>query len=349
MAAIIDLRSDTVTHPTPRMREAMSRAEVGDDVYGEDPTVVRLQELAAEMLGKEAALFTASGTMSNLVAVLTHCQRGDEMIVGDQAHIFVYEVGGSSALAGVHVRTVPNRHGAPDPADIQRAIRGQNVHFPRTRLVCIENTHNRCGGVALTVEETEGIAAVAQRHGLRVHLDGARLFNAAVALGVEARLLAKECDSVSVCLSKGLCAPVGSLLLGTREFINEARRYRKMVGGGMRQAGILAAAGIVALTEMVDRLAEDHANARVLAEGVAEIPGLRVDLSTVQTNIVMVAIECPRMNGGDFTARMKELGVLVSYTGDGNRVRLVTHWGITREDVDRAVQAARAALAEGRG
>ena len=348
MAELIDLRSDTVTLPTKKMREAMSRADVGDDVYGEDPTVNRLQQLAAEMLGKEAALFTASGTMSNLVAVLTHCQRGDEMIVGDQAHVFYYEVGGSSALGGVHVRTVPNRHGAPDPADVEAAIRGKNVHFPRTRLVCLENTHNRCGGVALTVEETDAIAAVAHRHGIRVHLDGARLFNAAVALGVEARRLAQECDSVNVCLSKGLCAPVGSLLLGTKDYIEEARRYRKMVGGGMRQAGILAAAGIVALTEMVDRLAEDHENAQVLAKGIAEIPGLRVDLKTVQTNIVMVDIEHPNMTGGDFTARMKEQGVLVSYTGGGNRVRLVTHWGITGSDVERAIQAARKVMDAGR-
>ena len=348
MAELIDLRSDTVTLPTKKMREAMSRADVGDDVYGEDPTVNRLQQLAAEMLGKEAALFTASGTMSNLVAVLTHCQRGDEMIVGDQAHVFYYEVGGSSALGGVHVRTVPNRHGAPDPADVEAAIRGKNVHFPRTRLVCLENTHNRCGGVALTVEETDAIAAVAHRYGIRVHLDGARLFNAAVALGVEARRLAQECDSVNVCLSKGLCAPVGSLLLGTKDYIEEARRYRKMVGGGMRQAGILAAAGIVALTEMVDRLAEDHENAQVLAKGIAEIPGLRVDLKTVQTNIVMVDIEHPNMTGGDFTARMKEQGVLVSYTGGGNRVRLVTHWGITGSDVERAIQAARKVMDAGR-
>ncbi len=341
MAGIIDLRSDTVTHPTPKMREVMSRAEVGDDVYGEDPTVNRLQELAAEMLGKEAALFTASGTMSNLVGVLTHCGRGDEMIVGDQAHVFVYEVGGSSALGGVHVRTVPNRDGFPDPVEVEKAIRGQNVHFPRTRLVCLENTHNRCGGVVLTPEQTEAIAAVTHRKGLRLHMDGARLFNSAVAQGMPARRLVEQCDSVNVCLSKGLCAPVGSLLLGTKEYIEEARRWRKMVGGGMRQAGILAAAGIVALTEMVDRLAEDHTNARTMAEGVAQIPGLRVDLSSVQTNIVMVDIERAGMDGGVFTARMKESGVLVSYTGDGNRVRLVTHWGIERGDAERAVLAAR--------
>ncbi|MGI5836961.1 MAG: low-specificity L-threonine aldolase, partial [Chloroflexota bacterium] len=339
MSVFIDLRSDTVTHPTPKMRDAMSRADVGDDVYGEDPTVNRLQELAANMLGKEAALFTASGTMSNLVAVLTHCGRGDEMILGDQAHILQYEVGGSSALGGVHVRAVPNRQGALDPADVEAAIRGANVHFPRTRLVCLENTHNRCGGTVLSVEQVEAVAAVAHSRGAKVHMDGARLFNAAVALGVEARDIVRECDSVNVCLSKGLCAPVGSLLLGTKEYIDEARRYRKMVGGGMRQAGILAAAGIVALEEMVDRLAEDHANARVLAEGVAEIPGLKVDLSTVQTNIVMVDVEREGLTGGDFTARMKERGVLVSYTGGGNRVRLVTHWGITREDVEKAILA----------
>lgn len=340
MDVTIDLRSDTVTHPTSKMRDAMNRAELGDDVYGEDPTVNRLQRLAAEMLGKEDALFTASGTMSNLVAVLTHCGRGDEMIVGDQAHMFYYEVGGASALGGVHVRTVPNRQGAPAPADIEAAIRGKDVHFPRTRLICLENTHNRCGGVALTAQETDAVTAVARRHGIPVHMDGARLFNAAVALGVEPRRLVRDCDSVNICLSKGLCAPVGSLLVGSAEFVGEARRFRKMVGGGMRQAGVLAAAGIVALEEMVDRLEEDHANARLLAERVAGIPGVRVDLSSVQTNIVVMELDRPDLSASEFLARAAELGVKISPFG-GNKVRMTTHYGISRSEVERAARVVR--------
>ncbi|MHB0869855.1 MAG: low-specificity L-threonine aldolase [Chloroflexota bacterium] len=345
MDAIIDLRSDTVTLPTARMRDAMSRAELGDDVYGEDPTVNRLQRLAAEMLGKEDALFTASGTMSNLVAVLTHCGRGDEMIVGDQAHMFYYEAGGASALGGVHVRTLPNRRGALDPAGVEAAVRDpHNVHYPRTRLVCLENTHNRCGGVALTPEQVGSVVAVARKHGLKVHVDGARLFNAAVAQGVEAARLVEGCDSVNICISKGLCAPVGSLLVGSREFVAEARRNRKVVGGGMRQAGILAAAGIVALEEMVDRLAEDHANARTLAEGIAGLPGVRVDLGAVQTNIVVVELVRDDLPPAQFIARMAELGVKVTPFGS-NLVRLVTHHGIGSGDVERAIQAARKVLA----
>lgn len=345
MDEVIDLRSDTVTLPTAKMREAMSRAELGDDVYGEDPTVNRLQQLAAKMLGKEDALFTASGTMSNLVAVLTHCGRGDEMIVGDQAHMFYYEVGGASALGGVHVRAIPNRQGALDPADVEASVRDPgNVHYPRTRLVCLENTHNRCGGVALTAEQVGAVVAVARKHGLKVHVDGARLFNAAVALGVDAATLVEGCDSVNICLSKGLCAPVGSLLVGSREFIAEARRNRKAVGGGMRQAGILAAAGIVALEEMVDRLAEDHANARILAEGIATLPGVRLDLSTVQTNIVVVELVREDISAAQFIARMGELGVKTTPFG-ANLVRMVTHHGISRGDVERAIQAARKVLA----
>ncbi len=341
----IDLRSDTVTIPTPRMVEAMSRAELGDDVYREDPTVNRLQVMAAEMLGKEEALFVASGTMGNLVAALTHCGRGDEMIVGDQAHMFYYEAGGVSALGGIHVRTIPNHLGALDPVEVEAAIRNpDDVHFPPSRLVCLENTHNRCGGVAVTADEVDAVAAVAHRNELRLHLDGARLFNASVALGVEASRLVRECDSINLCLSKGLCAPVGSLLLGSREFIGRARRNRKMVGGGMRQAGVLAAAGIVALEEMVDRLAEDHANARVLAEGIAALPGVRVDLSTVQTNIVVVEVQRPGLTGTEFIRLMKEHGVKVSPFG-GQLVRLVTHYGISRGDVERAIDVARDILA----
>lgn len=339
MVGTIDLRSDTVTVPTPKMREAMRGAEVGDDVYGEDPTVNRLEALGAEMLGKEAALFTASGTMSNLVAVLTHCQRGDEMIVGDEAHMFFYEVGGASALGGVHVRTIPNGDGALDPAEVEQAIRGGNVHFPRTRLVCLENTQNRCGGVALTVEQTDAVAEVAHRHGARLHIDGARIFNAAIALGTRADALAASCDSVSVSLSKGLCAPVGSLLAGSRAFVDEARRFRKMVGGGMRQAGVLAAAGIIGLTEMVDRLAEDHANARFLAESIARLPGISLEPSRVQTNIVVMQVGGHRVTADGFISAMASRGVLVTSFG-GNLVRMMTHNGVSRDDVERACRVA---------
>ncbi|UCG48979.1 MAG: low-specificity L-threonine aldolase, partial [Phycisphaerales bacterium] len=284
---IIDLRSDTVTMPTRAMRDAIYGAELGDDVFGEDPTVNRLEQIAAERVGKESALLVASGTMGNLASILTHCGRGEEVILGDQSHTFVYEAGGVSALGGIHPHTVTNQaDGTLRLGDMRAAIRGDNVHFPRTRLICLENTHNRCGGAVLTPDYTDAVSKVAKEQGLAVHLDGARVFNAAVALGVDVRDLTRGADSVSICLSKGLSAPVGSLVCGTREFIAEARRTRKVLGGGMRQAGIIAAAGIVALEQMVDRIAEDHENARRLAEGIAGISGLSIDASRVQTNIV---------------------------------------------------------------
>jgi threonine aldolase len=281
----IDLRSDTVTQPTPAMREAMYRAEVGDDVFGEDPTVNRLEQMAAERLGKEAALFVVSGTMGNLVALLTHCGRGDEAILGDCSHTFLFEQGGMAALGGIMPHLVSNQpDGTLRLEDIEGAIREDDAHFPRTRLVCLENTHNMCNGTPLTAEYTAQVARLARVHGLRVHMDGARIFNAAAALGVDAQELVRDVDSVMFCLSKGLCAPVGSLLCGSADFIAEARRARKVVGGGMRQAGVLAAAGIVALEEIVPRLEEDHVRARRLAEGLAEIPG--VEVAPVTTNIL---------------------------------------------------------------
>jgi threonine aldolase len=259
---IIDLRSDTITHPTPKMRQAMFEAEVGDDVYGEDPTVNRLEVMAAASMGKEAALLTTSGTQSNLIAVLTHTNHGDEIIMGDEAHIFWYEVGGVAALGGVTMRTLPNdRYGRLNPDDIEREIRDSDIHYPETTLCCLENTHNRCGGTVLTPDYTNQVCNLAHRCGLKLHMDGARIFNAAIALGVPACALVENADSVSLCLSKGLSAPVGSLLCGSRDFIEQARKLRKMLGGGMRQAGVIAAAGIVALETMVERLAEDHANA----------------------------------------------------------------------------------------
>jgi len=334
----IDLRSDTVTKPTPAMREAMSRAEVGDDVLGEDPTVNRLESMAAERLGKEAALFVTSGTMGNLVCLLSHCGRGDEMIVGGQAHTYVYEQGGSAALGGIHPRPLPNQpDGTIALEDIEAAIRTDNLHFPRTRLICLENTHNRCGGAVLTLEYMQAVGQLARRHGLAVHLDGARIFNAAVALGVDVRALAADADSVTFCLSKALAAPVGSLVCGSGEFIAETRRARKVVGGGWRQAGVIAAAGIVALEQMVDRLAEDHANAKRLAEGLATLPGIVLDPTRVQTDIVIFELHRDDMTPERLAERLKERGVLLFAIG-GSRLRTVTNYHVTAADTERALR-----------
>ena len=342
---IVDLRSDTVTKPTPEMRRAMAEAEVGDDVFGEDPTVNRLQEMAAERLDKEACLLVASGTMGNLVSLLTHCGRGDEVILGDNAHTYNYEQGGIAALGGIHPRVVPNLpDGTMNLDDIEAAIRPENVHFPRTRLIAVENTHNRMGGVVLTPGYMASLGDLARRHGLRIHLDGARIFNASVALGVPAADLARDADSVMFCLSKGLSAPVGSLVCGSADFIAEATRARKVVGGGMRQAGIIAAAGIVALNSMVDRLAEDHANARFLAEGLAEFPGVAIDLGSVQTDIVIFALHRPDMTPQQLAEIMAERGVLFLPIG-GDRMRMVTHYGIEREDIAYALEQIRQVLA----
>ncbi len=343
---IVDLRSDTVTLPTPAMREAMYRAEVGDDVFGEDPTINRLEEMAAARMGKEAALFVASGTMANLVSLLTHCGRGGEVIMGHQSHTFNNEVGGASALGGVHVRTVPEQpDGSLAPQEVEEAIRGDNVHYPRTRLICVENTHNRCGGAALSPAQMEAIGEVAAKHGLAVHLDGARIFNAAIFLGLDPKELTRSVHSVAFCFSKGLSAPVGSIICGERDFINEARRHRKMVGGGMRQAGILAAAAIVALEQMVDRLADDHRHARRLAEGIAEIDGLGVELERVQTNIVIFEITDQRMTPAQFVARLDEEGVKLLGRG-GSLFRAVTHYGIEEEDIDLALAVMRRVMGE---
>jgi len=333
---IIDLRSDTVTTPTPEMRRAMFEAEVGDDVYGEDPTVNSLEKIAAERMGKEAALFTTSGTQSNLTAVLTHTRHGNEVIMGSEAHIFWYEVGGAAALGGVMMRTVPNdKSGRLDPNDVEQAIRGKNLHYPETTLLCLENTHNRCGGAVLTPDYTKEICDLAHTHGLKVHLDGARIFNAAIALGLPVPLFTRDVDSVSFCLSKGLSAPVGSLLCGSKNFIERARKYRKMLGGGMRQAGVLAAAGIVALETMVNRLAEDHANAKRLAQGLARITEITLYQDDVPTNIVMFALS-PELSAGEFTEALLKSGVKISPRG-GNLFRVVTHRMISSSDVDEAV------------
>lgn len=333
---VIDLRSDTVTHPTPEMREAMFEAEVGDDVYREDPTVNRLEAMAAGIMGKEAALFTTSGTQSNLIAVLTHTHHGDEIIVGDEAHILWYEVGGAATLGGVIMRTVPNdRCGRLNLDDIDRAIRGKDIHYPQTTLLCLENTHNRCGGAVLTPEYTGEVCNLAHTRGLKVHLDGARIFNAAVALGIPACTLARNSDSVAICLSKGLSAPVGSLLCGSKDFIERARKFRKMLGGGMRQAGIIAAAGIVALETMVDRLAEDHANARRLAQGLAGIKGITLAQDDIPTNIVMFHLS-PELSVVEFFEGLEKAGVKVGLR-DGRPFRAVTHRMVSSSDIDEAL------------
>jgi threonine aldolase len=339
--ALIDLRSDTVTLPTPAMREAISRAEVGDDVFGEDPTINRLEAMTAERMGMEAALLVVSGTMGNVASVLTHCARGEEAILGDSSHIFLNEAGGMSALGGVFPHTIPNQSdGTLKLSDVEAAIRTENIHFPRTRLVCLENTHNRCYGAPLTPGYTAAVAALAKQHGLLLHLDGARIFNAAVALGVDVRELTRGVDSLNVCLSKGLAAPVGSVICGSREFIARARRTRKMLGGGMRQAGIIAAAGIVALEEMTDRLAEDHMNARRLAEGITRIPGLATDPARVRTNILYIDLIDRRFSDEQFMARLDKKGVRLSHTGPA-RFRMLTHYGIGAAEIDAALEALR--------
>lgn len=342
---VVDLRSDTVTRPTPEMRAAMAEAPVGDDVYGEDPTVNRLQEMAAEMLGKEAGLLVASGTMGNLTAILAHCGRGDEVILGDKSHTFLFEAGGISALGGVHSCQIPNQ---PDGTlaldDIRAAIRPDDAHYPVTRLISLENTHNRCGGTVLPLEYTLHVRTLADEWGLSMHLDGARLFNAAIALGKPARELAAPFDSVTFCLSKALCAPVGSVLCGSGEFIRKAHRIRKQLGGGMRQAGILAAAGIVALESMVDRLAEDHVRARKLAAGLRQIPGLILDPEPA-TNMVFVRLspEVP-LETTQVVERLRQRGILIGVTGP-RRFRLVLHYWIDDSGVERAVSAFRKVLA----
>lgn len=335
----IDLRSDTVTLPTAAMREAICNAELGDDVFGEDPTTIRLEKMAAERMGKEAAMLVASGTMGNLVCVLAHCGRGDEVILGDQSHTFLYEAGGIAALGGVHPHTIINQpDGTLRLQDIVAAIRADNVHFPRTRLVCLENTHNRCGGAVLSPGYIGQVAALAHDRGLLLHLDGARIFNAAVALGTHVRELTRHVDSLSFCLSKGLAAPVGSVICGSAEFVAEARRIRKAVGGGMRQCGIIAAAGIEALENMTARLADDHANARRLAEGIAEIEGLAIDTERVQTNIVFVDVAGGAVTAEQLVKRLDDAGVRILQVGP-TRLRAVTHYGVEPQDIELALAA----------
>ncbi len=327
----VDLRSDTVTHPSPEMWRAMAEAELGDDVFGDDPTLNRLEAMAAERLGKEAAVFVASGTMGNLVSILTHAQRGDEIIIGDKAHIFRSEAGGASALGGVAYNTLPNdARGMMDLDELEAAIKPPDVHFTRTALIGIENTHNACGGSPLTAADTEAVAAIAQRYDIPLHIDGARIFNASVALETPVSALVEPADSVTFCLSKGLSCPIGSVICGSAEFIEGARKWRKMVGGSMRQVGVVAAAGIVALDTMVERLADDHANARRLAQGLAQVPGISIDPDALPTNLVFFNIA-----QGDPALITQEINKRGIKGGSPSSTwRFATHYGITSDDVD---------------
>ena len=346
---IIDLRSDTVTQPTEAMRKAMAAAPVGDDVYGEDPTVNRLEAMTADLLEKEAAVFVSSGTMGNLASLLSHCGRGDEMLLGDQAHIFLAEQGGSAGLGGVHPRPLPT---APDGTlDLQKvasSIRADDEHYPRTRLLAIENTHNRSGGRCLPVEYMDAAGKLAHSHDMKLHVDGARLWNAAVALNVSPARLLKEADSASLCLSKGLGAPVGSVIVGDSEFIKRARRMRKILGGGTRQAGIIAAAGIVAITEMIERLADDHANALRLAQGLAQLDGIGIDPELIETDIVIFELRRDDITPAQLSAGLRELGVLLSPI-DSSHLRAVTNLNVTSADIERTLDAFSQVLQSGGG
>jgi threonine aldolase len=333
----VDLRSDTVTLPTPEMRRAMAEAELGDDVYGEDPTVNRLQECVAELLGHEAALFTPSGTMANEIAIKVWTQPGDAILVDAESHILHYELAGPAVIAGVLVETYPIVDGRFELAEIVTRIRHADDHTPGTRLVCIENTHNRCGGTILPPGTMPALRELADTHRLKLHLDGARLFNAAIALGVSPQAWTSMVDSVMIAFSKGLCCPAGSVLAGSREFIREAHRVRKLLGGGMRQVGVLAAACLVALDTMIDRLAEDHARARRLAEAIAELPGFAVNLQTVQTNMVYVHTERPAV---EVERALAAQGVLCIAL-DPHRLRLVTHKDIDDRAIDYTIGAFR--------
>jgi len=342
---LIDLRSDTVTTPTEEMRQAMVAAEVGDDVYGEDPTVNRLQEMSAALLGKEAGLFVPSGTMGNLLSVLSVCNRGDEVIMGNLGHTFLYEAGGISALGGIFAHTLPNQaDGSLMLEEIENAIRPDNIHDPVTRMVILENTHNRCGGTVLTERYTREVAELAHRNHLHLHLDGARIFNAAAALNIDVKALTEPVDSVTFCLSKGLCAPVGSVVCGTKEFIKKGLRVRKMLGGGMRQAGIIAAAGIFALENMITRLREDHQRATLLAEGLMTVPGIHFEIGMPQSNMVFLSLkEEVIFSAQEVAERLARLGVKVGVVAQ-RRFRLVTHYWITDKDVDETIRAFRSAL-----
>ena len=336
---VVDLRSDTVTLPTEEMLEAIKAAELGDDVYGEDPTVNRLEELAAKKMGKEAALLTTSGTQANLVSVMSQSERGDEVILEAHAHMYSHEVGAFSVIGGLVPRLVAGNMGVMTPQDIEAVLRQPNIHFPPTRLICIENTHNFAGGTVWSPSQIKAVCEFAKTRGLNVHMDGARIFNAAVAQNIDVRELTRYVDTVMFCLSKGLSAPVGSLVVGSRSLVDRARRYRKMLGGGMRQAGIIAAPGIIAIEKMVDRLKDDHENAKLLARGLSKIDGISLDLDHIQTNIVRYDVSGLGMTAIEWAARLRDLGVKAG-AQEAGRVRMVTHRGIEKEGIEYALEVA---------
>ena len=338
----VDLRSDTVTRPTPEMFEAIANAPLGDDVLGDDPTVAELESLAAKMTRKDAAMFVPSGTMGNQIALASHCQPGDAILLEEEAHILYYEVGGPALLAGVVTFTLPSTRGIMDPDEVERRITRRDLHTPGSSLLCLENTHNRGGGPIIPLDPLECYRGLAARHGIKVHLDGARVFNASVALGIPVRDITDQVDSVSICLSKGLRSPVGSLLCGDQDFIDRGRIWRKRLGGGMRQAGILAACGIVSLTQMVDRLAEDHARAKRTAVALAALPGLSVDVDSVETNMVLVHTDAP---ASDWRIWLAEEGLLCFPVGP-HRLRLVFHGDIDDAKTDDAIEAFRLVSSE---
>ncbi|MFW6117190.1 MAG: low-specificity L-threonine aldolase [Thermoproteota archaeon] len=336
ISPIIDLRSDTVTLPTQEMLEAIRNAELGDDVYGEDPTVNRLESMAAEIMGKEDALLVTSGTQANLISLLSQTQPGDSVILEENSHIYWYEAGGIARIGGVQPLTVSGRLGILNHEEIEAAIRPRNIHFPHTTLLCIEDTHNRAGGTVVPPEEIKTLRDIAHSHGLSIYLDGARIFNAAIALNREVQEFTQHVDSLMFCLSKGLSCPVGSVVVGSQDFIDRARKFRKILGGGMRQAGIIAAPGILALQKMISRLKDDHQNAHRLAIGLSKIPGIYVDLKRVQTNILHADISGLGVTAPQFVLTLKEEGVLTLPRGK-EQVRLVTHRGITKEHIERAL------------
>lgn len=344
---MIDFRSDTVTHPTPEMREAMAYAEVGDDVYGDDPTVNALEEKSADLLGKEAALFTASGTMANLIAVLVHCARGDEAVMGTQGHTFLHEVGGISALGGVFPQLIPNKaDGTMSLDDVRAAIREDDIHHPETRLFIVENTQNACGGMPISADYMRAFSAIIKPKGINLHVDGARLFNAAAALEQPAETLVSDADSVMFCLSKGLCAPIGSILCGRAEFISHARKIRKQLGGGMRQAGIIAAAGIIAIEKMTQRLGEDHARAKKLANDISNIDGVILDKGEPRSNMVYIKIaDNHTVSPGELIDTCKQNGILIGQSGP-RHFRFVLHYWIDDRDVDQLISILEIAMSQ---
>lgn len=331
----IDLRSDTVTAPTQEMRDAMYTAAVGDDVYGDDPTVLELEEYAANLVNKEAALFVPSGTFGNQLALLTHCKRGDEVILGDDCHIVVHEVGASSVIAGVQLRTLRTNKGELDPLEVQSKIRGEDIHFPSTGLICLENAHSN--GRVISLDNMQQIYAIAKKHGIPIHLDGARLFNAASYLKVTAKEITNYCDTVNFCLSKGLCAPVGSILAGNKAYIDRARKGRKLMGGGLRQAGFLAAAGLIALKDMTERLKDDHENALLLANELAKLPGIKVNLEDIHINMVFFQAVNAGFNRSTFVQDMLNKGIKINSEENGE-FRYVTNYWVTKEDVLYVIQ-----------